>query len=126
MNSTLKSKRLAIKANFLNSTGRIIFNLSSRHLLVFGFEEKLEQGSSAYSYFSSWGDYQSDFPRKKASLASFYLQDQWRPWSRLSLTSGVRLDHHQSFGPAATFRLAANLDWPEQQARFKLTLGSGF
>lgn len=100
--------------------------LSSRHLLVFGFEEKLEQGSSAYSYFSSWGDYQSDFPRKKASLASFYLQDQWRPWPRLSLTSGVRLDHHQSFGPAATFRLAANLDWPEQQARFKLTLGSGF
>ena len=100
--------------------------LSSQHLLVFGFEEKLEQGSSAYSYFSSWGDYQSDFPRQKASLASFYLQDQWRPWSRLSLTSGVRFDHHQSFGPAATFRLAANLDWPEQETRFKFTLGSGF
>jgi len=38
----------------------------------------------------------------------------------------VRFDHHQNFGPAATFRLAANLDWPEQELRLKFTLGSGF
>jgi len=100
--------------------------LTLNHLLIFGFEEKLEQGSSNYSYLSSWGDYQSDFPRQSASLASFYLQDQWRPWSQLSLTSGVRFDHHQKFGPALTFRLAANYDWSEQQTRFKFTLGSGF
>jgi len=100
--------------------------LSPAHLLIFGFEEKLEQGSSDYSYLSSWGNYESNFPRQRASLASFYLQHQWKPWPQLSLTSGARFDHHQDFGPAVTFRLAANLDWPGQQAGFKFTLGTGF
>ncbi|MDD8020184.1 MAG: TonB-dependent receptor [Acidobacteriota bacterium] len=100
--------------------------LTSRQLVIFGFEGKLEQGSSNYSYLSSWGNYESDFPRKNASLASFYLQDQWKPWPQLSLTSGLRFDHHQDFGPAVTFRLAANFDWTEQEARLKFTLGTGF
>ena len=100
--------------------------LSPGQLLIFGFEQKLEQGSSNYSYLSPWGNYESNLLRRRASLSSFYLQHQWKPWSQLSLTSGARFDHHQNFGPALTFRLAANIDWPGQQARFKFTLGTGF
>lgn len=100
--------------------------LSSSQTLVLGFEYKKESGQSDDTYISPWGIYESNFPDKKAGVAAFYAQDQWKPWNRLSLTSGFRFDHHQQFGSALTYRIAANLEFPEIEARIKATLGTGF
>ena len=102
------------------------FFISSSNTLVLGADFRQERGSSLYLYSSPWGDYESSFPNKSASLLGFYLQDQWKVWKRLSLTAGLRSDHHQRFGAALTFRTAACLDLPEIQARLKTTLGTGF
>ncbi|MCR4409590.1 MAG: TonB-dependent receptor [Candidatus Saccharicenans sp.] len=102
------------------------FFLAPNHTLVFGVDFRQEQGSSSYLYFSPWGNYESSFPQKTASLLGLYLQDQWKPWKRLSLTAGLRSDHHRRFGRALTFRAAACLDLPEIGARLKSTMGSGF
>lgn len=102
------------------------FFLAVNHTLVLGADYRQEYGSSSYLYFSPWGDYESSFPQKTASLLGLYLQDQWKPWERLSLTAGLRSDHHRRFGQALTFRAAACLDLPEIGARLKSTLGSGF
>lgn len=40
----------------------------------------------------------------------FYLQDEFRPSTRLGLTAGLRYDHYESFGDALNPRLALVLD----------------
>ncbi len=102
------------------------FFLSSGQTLVLGADFRQEQGSSFYLYSSPWGDYESSFPNKSASLLGLYLQDQWKLWKRLALTAGLRSDHHQRFGAALTFRTAVCLDLPEIKTRLKTTLGTGF
>ncbi|MCX8160270.1 MAG: TonB-dependent receptor [Candidatus Saccharicenans sp.] len=102
------------------------FFLAPNHTLVFGVDFRQEQGSSSYLYFSPWGNYESSFPQKNASLLGLYLQDQWKPGKRLSLTAGLRSDQHRRFGRALTFRAAACLELPEIGARLKSTIGSGF
>jgi len=102
------------------------FFISSSNTLVLGADFRKEQGSSFYVYSSPWGDYESSFPQKSATLLGLYLQDQWKLWNRLSLTAGLRSDYHQRFGQAATFRTAACLDLPEIKARLKATVGTGF
>jgi vitamin B12 transporter len=100
--------------------------LTANNNLVLGAEYRQEKGRSDYLYSSPWGDYESNLARKRASLLGLYFQDQVKLWKRLSLTSGFRLDSHQNFGTALTFRIAANLDLPEFGARIKSTLGTGF
>ena len=99
---------------------------SSRQTVLFGLEYKNEKGDSSDTYISPWGTFNSNFPGKAAGLMAFYFQDVWKPWDSLSLISGFRLDHHQQFGSALTYRLAANFDWPEINTRFKATVGTGF
>jgi len=93
---------------------------------VLGADLRQERGSSFYIYSGPWGDDESNFPQKSASLLGFYPQDQWKLWNRLSLTAGLRSDHHQRFGQALTFRTAVCLDLPEIKARLKATVGTGF
>ncbi|MGQ9800198.1 MAG: TonB-dependent receptor plug domain-containing protein [Candidatus Saccharicenans sp.] len=100
--------------------------LAANQTLVFGADFRQEQGSSSYLYFSPWGNYESHLPKTSAYLFGLYLQDQWKPWKRLSLTAGLRSDHHRRFGQALTFRTAVCLDLPEIGARIKSTVGSGF
>ncbi len=102
------------------------FYLSANNTLVLGADFREERGSSFYVYSSLWGDFESSFPQKSASLIGLYIQDQWKLWNRLSLTAGLRSDHHQRFGQAVTLRTAACLDLPGIQARVKATVGSGF
>lgn len=94
--------------------------------VVFGVSFRQEQGSSSYLYFSPWGNYESHLPQTSSSIFGLYFQDQWKPWKRLSLTAGLRFDHHRHFGQALTFRTAACLDLEEIGVRVKSTIGSGF
>jgi len=100
--------------------------LDQYQVLLFGLDYKIEEGSSDYSYFSPWGNYESNFPMKKAVGMGLYLQHQTRRWKQLSLTSGFRYDHYRDFGSALTFRVAASFNLPRIEARLKSTLGSGF
>ncbi|MGC9055762.1 MAG: TonB-dependent receptor plug domain-containing protein [Candidatus Saccharicenans sp.] len=102
------------------------FYISSQQTAVFGFEYKKEAGQSDDTYTSPYGIYNSNFPEKAAQLTAIYFQDIWKPVNRLSLISGLRLDHHQQFGQALTYRLAANLEFPEIEAQIRATLGTGF
>lgn len=121
-----ESEKAFYQSRFFKIDWQNNFYLSSVQTLILGFEYKTESGQSDDIYAGPWGTDESNFPRKKAGLAAFYAQDQWKPWNRLCLTSGLRFDQHQQFGSALTYRFAANLELPELSARLKATLGTGF
>ncbi|MGB9893896.1 MAG: TonB-dependent receptor plug domain-containing protein, partial [Candidatus Saccharicenans sp.] len=121
-----ESEQAKYQSQFLKFDWQNNLFLSQNQTLVFGLDYKLEKGNSSYLYLSPWGNYESNFPEKRAAGMGLYLQHQARPWKELSLTSGFRYDRHQDFGSALTFRLAANFDLPGIEARLKSTLGSGF
>jgi len=100
--------------------------LHASNTLTFGAEIAREQGESAYTSFSVWGPYESDFPRRSADTAGAYIQDQVRIAGQFFATVGIRLDHHSRSGTALTYRLAPAYFWPATQTKFKATLGTGF
>lgn len=121
-----ESERAAYHGNFFKLDWQNNLFLSRTQAVIFGLELKEESAHSEDFYTGPFGSYESLFPKKKAGLLGFYLQDQWKPASGLSLTSGLRLDRHREFGMALTYRLAALYSWPNQRWRIKATAGSGF
>ena len=100
--------------------------LHPSNTLTFGADLAREQGESAYTSFSVWGPYESDFPRRTADTAGLYVQDQWKIAERFFATAGARLDHHSRAGTALTYRLAPAYFLAATQTKFKATLGTGF
>jgi vitamin B12 transporter len=73
-------------------------DLSPDDQIVFGAEEESTR-------FSSVGTYSSD--RGHSSIYSFYGQYQKTLFQTLTLTGGVRYDHHDQFGSHTSVKLAA-------------------
>jgi len=102
------------------------FNLIENHLFTFGLETEKEEAASEYYYFSAFYNSESLFPKKESSIFGVYLQDQFKIGQSFFGTVGIRLDKHDKFGSAFTYRLApAYIIW-ETDTKLKATLGSGF
>lgn len=102
------------------------FNLIENHILTLGGEIEREEASSEYNYFMSSLAYASYFPQNASSTFGIYLQDQLKIGQNLFSTIGFRLDEHDKFGSALTYRIApAYIIW-QTGTKLKATFGSGF
>ena len=102
------------------------FNLIENHLFTFGLETEKEETVSEYYYFSTFFNSVSLFPQKESNTFGIYLQDQFKFGQSIFGSAGIRVDKHNKFGSAFTFRLApAYIIW-ETGTKLKATLGSGF
>lgn len=91
-----------------------------------GLEYTREQGESEYYSESTWGPYESLFPREVAETAAVYLQDRMNFSGRFFATMGGRFDHHSQAGNAVTYRIAPGVFIERTATRIRATLGSGF
>ena len=102
------------------------FNLIENHLFTFGLETEKEETVSEYYYFSTFFNSVSLFPQKESNTFGMYLQYQFKYGQNTFGSAGIRVDKHNKFGSAFTFRLApAYIIW-ETGTKLKATLGSGF
>ncbi|CEE55626.1 Ferric enterobactin receptor [Xanthomonas citri pv. citri] len=124
----------SIAANLLDSTATLDnlnidgeFNLPlqawAEQVLTFGFERRQSRLNDAYSMsqtVSAGGgfpglDAGTRSPRSQASLSAVYLEDNIYASERLTLTPGVRLDHHSQFGnnlsPSLNVQYRLSEDW---------------
>ena len=102
------------------------FNLIENHLFTFGLETEKEETVSEYYYFSTFFNSVSLFPQKESNTFGIYLQDQFKFGQSIFGSAGIRVDKHNKFGSAFTYRLApAYIIW-ETGTKLKATLGSGF
>jgi vitamin B12 transporter len=121
-----ESERASYRGTFYKLDWQNNLFLTASQTVIFGLEFKEEAARSEDHYSSPFGSYESFFPRKQTGLLGFYFQDQWKPAKGLSFTSGFRLDQHQEFGTALTYRLAANFAPAGTGWKIRATLGSGF
>ena len=102
------------------------FNLIEDHLITIGMENIKEETVSEYYYFSAFINSESIFPKKESNIFGIYLQDQLKFGQSFFGTIGIRLDKHDKFGSAFTYRIApAFIIW-QTGTKLKATLGSGF
>ncbi|NWF91080.1 MAG: TonB-dependent receptor [Ignavibacteriaceae bacterium] len=101
-------------------------SLIENHLLTFGIDNITDNTVSEYYYNSPFFSYVSLFPKKKSNILGAYLQDQFKVGQNFFAAAGIRLDTHDKFGSAFTFRVApAYIIW-ETGTKIKATIGSGF
>lgn len=102
------------------------FNLIHNHQLTFGLDNVKDNTVSEYYYNSPFFNMISIFPKKQSTIFGAYLQDQFKVSQNFFAAAGIRLDTHDKFGSAFTFRIApAYIIW-EFGTKIKATLGSGF
>jgi vitamin B12 transporter len=102
------------------------FNLIKNHLLTLGLETEKEETVSEYYYFSTFFNSTSIFPKKESNTFGIYLQNQFNFGQSFFGTIGMRLDKHDKFGSAFTYRIApAYIIW-QTGTKLKATFGSGF
>lgn len=96
------------------------------NIVVFGVEVQHEDGRSDYFSQGMWGPSESLFPLKSAETLGVYVQDRIRLGGRFFATAGVRLDSHDRFGTAFTYRIAPAYVIGATGTKLKTTLGTGF
>ena len=111
---------------FLKFDWQHTLNLHKTNALTFGFEYEEEKGKSKYYWESLWGPGLSLFPKEKANIKGYYIQDQIRLWERFFTTIGVRIDDHSRFGTETTYRIAPAYLIKETDTKIKGTFGTGF
>ena len=82
--------------------------------LTIGYDFERQEGFSEGNFDES------------VDLSGVFVQNQWTWNDQLSLTAGVRRDHHSTFGSETTYRLAASYRLPQTGTRFHATYGTGF
>ncbi|MGB2821779.1 MAG: TonB-dependent receptor, partial [Phycisphaerae bacterium] len=100
-------------------------HLHETNTLTFGAETEQEAGSSSY-FSDAWGRYYDHFRRQTLRTCGWYVQDKVNLHDVFFATAGARVDHHEAFGRACTWRVAPAV-WIEQtQTKVKGAMGTGF
>jgi vitamin B12 transporter len=103
--------------------------LHETNTLTFGAEMLRERSSGWWSSWN-WNTFTMQPPtsldRNARSACGVYIQDQVSLWERIFVTAGVRIDNHEYFPTAVTWRVAPALWIPETRTRFKGSIGTGF
>jgi len=100
-------------------------HLNKTNTLTAGLELKKETAASEYSWYSDWGSGESDFPFRSSRTTSLYLQDNIKIKDIFFASFGIRVDKHDHFRPAYTFRVAPAIVL-RSGTKIKASLGSGF
>lgn len=94
--------------------------------VVGGLEHERENAASTFESEGPFGPFESEFPREDASITGLFLQHQGDFAERLHWSIGARVDDHDRFGSATTWRLAPTFRIPETATRLRATYGTGF
>ncbi len=96
--------------------------ISARHRVVAGLSVNADvrEEQRNYDRFETYVD-----SRTRSVDTGIYVQHEYRPSSAVTLSGGVRLDHHASFGEVASPRLAVIL-MPSSSTSLKLLYGTAF
>ncbi len=97
--------------------------LGESNLLTFGVEVEQENGWNRYT---SGAAPPTVFEKKFATTTSVFIQDQIEPAENLNATLGLRLDSHDEFGSAVTYRATAGYRIDSSATKVKATFGTGF
>jgi vitamin B12 transporter len=98
--------------------------LGERYILTLGFDKEKETGESSF-FSDESGPYSSTLDEESATINGFFLQEQYTSKSGMTITLGVRNDHHSRFGNEITWR--AGLSVPASDTlRFRTVYGTGF
>jgi len=99
--------------------------LHETNTLSLGVETEEQAGSSSY-YSDAFGPFQDSFPRTEMRTWGWFAQDKINIADTFFTTAGVRLDEHDQFGRAVTWRLAPALWIKQTQTKLKGAIGTGF
>lgn len=105
------------------------FHLGNTNILTLGAESEKEtmKSSGTSVYGSTFGDFIiTQNTNTSARSRSLYVLDQFGLGNRLHASAGVRLDDHDTFDPATTFRVAPIYVIPETATKLKASYGTGF
>ena len=106
--------------------------LHETNTLTVGFETEEERGRSSYysEYYDWWSmapaSYSTNFSERSARTNSAYIQDQIKLWDRWFTTVGARVDDHETFGSATTWRIGSAYILRETGTTFRFNHGTGF
>jgi len=100
--------------------------LHETNTLTVGLETEEESGKSSYHSDGMFGPFDSTFPRETARTSGVYVQDQIALFDRFFATVGFRVDDHERFGSAFTYRVAPTFVIRETGTRIKGSVGTGF
>jgi len=99
--------------------------LHKTNLLTVGVETEEDAGSSTY-FSDAFGAYHDHFSRMSMRTSGVYVQDKINIAETFFTTAGVRLDEHDEFGQAVTWRVAPALWIKRTQTKLKGAIGTGF
>ena len=101
--------------------------LHETNTLSVGMETEEQAGSSMY-FSDEYGPpyYYDSFPRTAMRTWGWFVQDKINIADTFFTTAGVRLDEHDQFGQAVTWRLAPALWINQTQTKLKGAIGTGF
>jgi vitamin B12 transporter len=100
--------------------------LHETNTLSVGMETEEQAGSSTYFSSGAFGPYYDSFPRTAMRTWGWFAQDKINIADTFFTTAGVRLDEHDQFGRAVTWRLAPALWINQTQTKLKGAVGTGF
>lgn len=102
------------------------FSFIDNNLISVGFETEYEEVVSEYLFFSSFGNFESIFPKNDARTFGVFLQDQVKFSDSFFGTAGVRIDNHNKFSSVFTYRIAPAYIFWKTGTKFTATIGTGF
>ncbi len=99
--------------------------LHETNTLSLGMDTEEQAGSSMY-FSDEFGPYHDSFPRTAMRTWGWFAQDKINIADTFFTTAGVRLDEHDQFGQAVTWRVAPALWINQTQTKLKGAIGTGF
>jgi vitamin B12 transporter len=118
-NSSYDGRR--IKLDWLNTIA-----LTNNNQIALGLDYEIDEAASEYYYYSTFFNSESVYPQKETSIWGTFLQGQFKLGESFFSTIGFRLDNHNIFGTAFTYRIApAYIIWATG-TKIKATIGTGF
>jgi len=98
------------------------WDVKSNNRLIFGVEDQIHFRSD-YKYWTEYAtSFDDNFPH---NIFSFYLQDEYQIWKKLSFTLGMRRDYYSTVGSATTPRASIVFN-PFKSTTLKLLYGEAF
>lgn len=111
---------------WLGLDAMITYTRPTSHLLSAGFEYRWHFRQDQFGHGTAAGEELSGFDhRARSTTAGVFVQDEWRPWTRLTVVGGVRYDHHPASGGALSPRLGLLLS-ADANTTVKLLYGRAF
>ncbi|MBI4396669.1 MAG: TonB-dependent receptor [Elusimicrobia bacterium] len=120
------SSRDSYDSRILKADWQSDLRLHPANTLTTGVETERESAEINNDSVSAFGPYSSKFTDKVARTNGYYAQDQIRLGESFFATLGGRLDDHDRFGSAATYRVTSAYWFHPSATKFKATYGTGF